>query len=436
VDCSDHEVNIKILLGAAVQAGRLTEAERNDILASMTDEVGELVLDDNRAQTLALAIARRQALPMVNVHSRYLNLLEAEGWLNRSMEFLPTDRQIAERQAGGMGLTTPEFSVLLAYTKSADIAEITHSDLPDDPYLEPELVRYFPQRLRNEFADDMKAHRLRREIIATQVGNQLVNLSGISFDHRISEETGMSIVDTTRAWVAVRDILGLVDLWQRVEALTGTVKADVQMELFLELRSMAERATLWLLRHRPLPVDIGAAVQELRPGMAELAVSLEGHLLGRTRDAVFAKEAGRLAAGVPEQLAQRSVQWPLLHTGLDVLHLATRTGLPVSRVAAAYWQVFDVLDLQWLWEAIGGLPRGTRWQTQARAALRDDLVTGLIELTSDALKVGGASEWFHRFEGIIGTSVAIFTDLRRVDVHDLTTLTVAVRQLRTLALLA
>ncbi len=436
VDCSDHEVNIKILLGAAVQAGRLTEAERNEILASMTDEVGELVLDDNRAQTLALAIARRQALPMVNVHSRYLNLLEAEGWLNRSLEFLPTDRQIAERQASGAGLTTPEFSVLLAYTKSADISEITQSDLPDDPYLEPELARYFPERLRTEFAEEMKSHRLRREIIATQLGNQLVNLSGISFDHRVSEETGMSIVEMARAWVAARDILGLVGLWDRVEALTGTVKADVQMELFLELRSMAERVTLWLLRHRSLPVDIGTAVHELQSGMGELAVSLEGHLQGRMREAVFAKEAGRLAAGVPEDLAQRSVQWPLLHTGLDALDLATRTGHPVGRVASTYWQVFELLDLQWLWEAIGGLPRGTRWQTQARAALRDDLVTGLSELTSDALKVGGAPDWFHQFEGIIGTSVAIFTDLRRVDVHDLTTLTVAVRQLRTLALLA
>ncbi len=147
VDCSDHEVNIKIALGAAVAAGTLTLEQRNEVLADMTDEVGELVLDDNRAQGLALAIARRQALPMVNVHSRYLNTLESEGWLNRALEFLPTDRQIAERQSAGTGLTTPEFSVLLAYTKTANVAEMVRSDLPDDAYLEPDLVRYFPQRL-------------------------------------------------------------------------------------------------------------------------------------------------------------------------------------------------------------------------------------------------------------------------------------------------
>ncbi len=436
VDCSDHEVNIKILLRSAVQQGRLTIEERDEILASMTDDVGELVLDDNRAQTLALAIARRQALPMVNVHARYLNLLEVEGWLNRSLEFLPTDRQIAERQASGTGLTTPEFSVLLAYTKSADITELTQSDVPDDPYLEPELMQYFPTRLRDQFADDIRNHRLRREIIATRLGNQLVNLSGISFDHRVSEETGMSVVDTTRAWVAARDILGLADLWERVEALTGTVKADMQLELFLELRSMAERSTLWLMRHRRLPLDIGAAVAELRPGMAQLSVSIENHALGRMRESVFTREAGRLAAGVPEDLAQRSVQWPLLHTGLDVIDLAARSGNPVATVAAAYWQVFERLDLSWLWEAVGALPRSTRWQTQARAALRDDLVAALADLTGDALSVGGVDDWFHANDRLIDTSVVIFNDLRRVDAQDLTTLTVAVRQLRTLALLA
>ena len=169
-------MNIKILVGEAVAKGRLTTEARNGLLEEMTEEVGELVLDDNRAQTLALAIARRQALPMVNVHSRYLALLEAEGWLNRSLEFLPTDRQIAERQASGTGLTTPEFAVLLAYTKSANVTEMTRSDLPDDPYLEPDLVTYFPQRLQDEFRDEILRHRLRREIVATRVCNQLVNM--------------------------------------------------------------------------------------------------------------------------------------------------------------------------------------------------------------------------------------------------------------------
>lgn len=246
----------------------------------------------------------------------------------------------------------------------------------------------------------------------------------------------MSVVDITRAWVAARDILGLVDLWGRVDALTGSVKSDVQMELFLDLRQMTERATLWLMRHRQLPLDMGAAVDGLRAGIVELSLGMEGALRGRMLDAVHAAEAGRLAAGVPEDLAQRSVLWPFLHTGFDVVDLAASTGRPVAHVATSYWQLFDRLDLSWLWDAVGRLPRSNRWQTQARAALRDDLVAALADLTGDALRVGGVDEWYHRFERLIGTSVVIFNDLRRVDAHDLTTLSVAVRQLRTLALLA
>jgi glutamate dehydrogenase len=436
VDCSDHEVNIKIALGAAVQSGALTIEQRNVVLAEMTDEVGELVLDDNRAQTLALAIARRQALPMINVHSRYLSTLESEGWLNRALEFLPTDRQIAERQAAGIGLTTPEFSVLLAYTKTANVAEMVRSDLPDDPYLEPDLVRYFPQRLQRDFHDQILTHRLRREIVATQVSNQLVNLSGISFDHRLSEETGLGVVEITRAWVAVRDIFGLVDLWERVDALGGTVKLDAQLELFLELRTMAERAVMWLLRHRKAPIDIAAAVAEFQPGLATLAQGLEAQLRGRMREQTFAMEAGRLAANVPEALAQRSVLWPLLHTGFDVVDLAQRTHLPIHSVAGVYWEIFDTLDLGWLWEAIGRLPRSNRWQTQARSALRDDLLAALADLAEDAITAGSVADWMAASERMVSRASGLFTEIRRVDAHDLTTLSVALRQLRNLALLA
>jgi glutamate dehydrogenase len=378
---------------------------------------------------------------MVNVHSRFLSALEADGWLNRSLEFLPTDRQIAERQANGQGLTGPEFAVLLAYTKTSIIRELAASSVPDDPYLMPELQGYFPTPLRERFADEIAHHRLRREIVATCVGNQLVNLSGISFDHRVAEETGMPVADTVRAWIAARDILGLDDWWSEVDALTGIVKLDVQLDLFLELRSMVERATLWLMRHRPLPIDLGAVVGEFRDGMSAVADLLHDHVPGRLRSEAFSLEASRLAAGVPERLAQHSVQWRLLHTGFDVVDLAKRSGHGVERVLAAYWQMFDRLDLAWLWDGIGRLPRSNRWQTQSRAALRDDLVATLVDLASDALSAGSGSgadvdEWYRQHEALIGTSVAIFNDLRRVDSHDLTTLTVAVRQLRMLALLA
>ena len=436
VDCSDHEVNIKVLLGAAMAKSGLGFDQRNVLLAEMTDEVGEMVLDDNRAQTLALTIARRQALPMINVHSRYLNTLESEGWLNRSLEFLPTDRQIAERQTAGTGLTTPEFAVLLAYTKTANVAEIVRSDLPDDPYLVPDLLSYFPQRLQGQYRDEILAHRLRRELITTQLCNQLVNHSGISFDHRLSEETGLGVVEITRAWIATRDIFGIAKLWDEIDALTGQVKLDLQLDLFLELRTMTERGVLWLLRSRKAPLDIASVVTDFRSGIETLAVSLEGQLQGRIREQAFALEAGRLAGGVPEELAQRSVLWPLLHTGFDVVALSARSGQALPAVAGNYWQLFEELDLWWLWEAIGRLPRSNRWQTQARAALRDDLLSALADLTSDILAAGSVGNWRAANDRLIGRALVLFTEIRRVDAHDLTTLSVALRQLRNLALLS
>jgi glutamate dehydrogenase len=436
VDCSDHEVNLKILLGPLVAEGKLSVEERKRLLESMTDEVGTLVLDDNRAQTLALAIARRQALPMVNVHARYLQLLETEGWLDRSLEFLPTDKQIAERQAAGTGLTTPEFAVVMAYTKSSNVTEMLRSDLPEHPQLRADLHRYFPAAVRERFPDAIDRHRLRREIVATQVANQMVNLSGISFDHRMSEETGADVVDVMRAWAAARDVHRFQEQWDEIDALGPNVRVDSQIDLFLDLRRMVERSCLWLMRHRRPPLDLSAAVDNYRDPIAHLSTTLEHRLVGRMRDLLFSREASRLAAGVPEGLAQRSVVWPLLHTAFDVVDLADATGSPLDAVADTYWGVFDHLDVSWLWDAIGALPRAERWPSQARSALRDDLLIALADLTEDALRAGGVEAWAGANERLIARVAAMFREIRRADAFDVTTLSVALRQLRNLPLVS
>jgi glutamate dehydrogenase len=436
VDCSDHEVNIKILLSDVMATGEMSLAERDELLASMTDEVAEQVLDDNRAQTLVLAIARRQALPMVNVHARYLATLEAEGWVNRSLEFLPTDKQIADRQAAGGGLTTPEFAVLLAYTKTTNIGLLVESSLPDDPALEPALFSYFPVPLRQRFAEQIRRHRLRREIIATQVGNQMVNISGISFDHRVTEDTGAGVVDVTRAWVAARDVFDAVDWWECIERLGSDVRLEVQVELFLELRRLLERAALWVLRHRRPPVLIGEVVDRFREAMATLATAQDDVLTGRMRDVTLALEASRIAAGVPEHLAQRSAMWPLLHTAFDVVELAQRRGVDPRSVAHTYWEVFEALEVGWLWDAIGQLPRSDRWQAQARSALRDDLLAALAELAEHAVDAGGVAPWRVTNERMLARTSSMFREIRRADAHDVASLTVALRQVRNLALTA
>ncbi|HVE18441.1 MAG TPA: hypothetical protein VNB52_05120, partial [Ilumatobacteraceae bacterium] len=289
--------------------------------------------------------------------------------------------------------------------------------------------------LQQQYRPEILDHRLRREIIATQVANQMVNLSGISFDNRMTEDTGAGVVDVMRAWVAARDIFNFPTTWEQIEALPTHVKLDTQLELFLEARRMVERGALWLLRHRRPPLEIATVVAEFRPGITELSTTLDSHLRGKVRDQLFANEAARLAAGIPESVAQRSVAWPLMHTSFDIIDLASRQYLTVRETAAAYWEVFDTLELGWLWDAVGMLPRNDRWQTQARSALRDDLMGALADLADDALYVGGATEWAAANERVVSRAMAMFAEIRRTDTYDLTTLSVALRQLRNLVLI-
>jgi glutamate dehydrogenase len=438
VDCSDHEVNIKILLDQLVRDGELTVKQRNELLVEMTDEVARLVLDDNRAQTLALMIARTQALAMVNVHARYLETLEAEGYLDRELEDLPSDKQIAERQSLGSGLRAPEFAVMIAYTKNADFVEILDSDLPDDPALERDLLEYFPVEVRERFPDAIRSHRLRREIIATSIVNNMVNLAGISFDHRMTEDSGASVSDVARAFLASREIFGFTDLWNEIDDLGSSVDLDTQIALFLDARRMAERGTVWLLRHRRPPLDIAEAVETFSAGVSFLAESLDLVVSGRVASDVERVRSERIDVGVPAELAARSARWAWLHPGFDIVEIALREGHTVADAATTYWATFDAFDLGWLWDGVGRLPRSDRWQEQARSAMRDDLMTVLADLTRHVMRSadGSPATWIERNERAVGRALAMHTEIRRAESFDLTTLSVALRQLRNLTMTA
>lgn len=434
VDCSDHEVNIKIAIDQLVRDGDLTGKQRTDLLAEMTDEVAELVLDNNRDQTLALMIARRQALPMVNVHARYLETLEVEGVIDRALEFLPTDKQIGERQAAGSGLRAPEFAVMIAYTKNLDVQDILDSDLPESPVLEADLLSYFPTALRERFPEAIKSHRLRREIVATGLVNNMVNLSGISFDHRMTEDSGASVSDVARAFLASRNIFGFGERWRTIDALGSSVSLDTQIDLFLELRRMAERGTTWLLRHVPPPMDVETAIETFSAGITELLGSLESSIGSHVSSAIGELRERRIAAGVPDDLAAQSARWPWMHTGFDMVHLATEQGRDVTSVAAAYGEVFEAFDVEWLWDGIGALPRSDRWQTQARSSMRDDLMNVIADLTRNVMRSAheSSADWIAAHERAVGRTVSMHQEIRRAESFDLTTLSVALRQLRNL----
>ncbi len=273
VDTSDHEVNIKILLDKVVADGDLTEKQRNDVIASMTDEVGALVLKSNYRQNIGLANATAQAPALMHVHQDWVRRLEREGLLNRELEFLPSVAEFKRRKAEGRGLTSPELSVLIAYTKIVLEAELLKTSLPDDEYLAAKLVSYFPKAIQDRFAEPMQSHQLRREIITTQVVNEFINSSGITAYHRLSLETGGTVEDVVRANLAASRIFAQPELLARNAELDNVVDAATQTGMRLETRTLVERATRWLVSNRRPPVDIAELIDFFAPGIAKLTAA-------------------------------------------------------------------------------------------------------------------------------------------------------------------
>jgi glutamate dehydrogenase len=440
VDCSDHEVNIKILLDAIVEAGDMTEKQRNELLASMTDEVGDLVLRDNYQQTQAINQALALAHPMVDVHARYLHSLEHEGRLDRGLEFLPGDEELGERRSDNRGLTAPEIAILLSYSKITCYQDLLDSDAPEDPFLSRELEGYFPTPLRDRFREQIHEHRLHRQITATHVTNSLVNRCGPSFVYRLGEETGAEAPDIARAYLAAREIFSLRSLWDAVEGLDNVVEAGIQTQMMLDARKLAERATRWLLRYRRTPLDVGATISHFSDGADELAESIPAILVDGDRKAVE-NAAGRLVeAGVPRELAERAAALGPMFPALDITDVANANGEPLDAVAAAYFALGDRLKLHWLRRHIEALPRDNRWRTLARSALRDDIFNQQAALTAEVLRNTPQDEqpgerietWVYANEGPVHRAMQVLADINSSGTFDLSTLSVALREIRNL----
>jgi len=440
VDCSDHEVNIKILLDVIVEAGDMTEKQRNELLASMTDEVGDLVLRDNYQQTQAINQAAALAHPMVDVHARYIHALEHSGRLDRSLEFLPGDEELGERRSENRGLTAPELAILLSYSKITTYQDLLKSDAPEDPYLSRELERYFPSALRDRFSEQIHEHRLHRQITATHITNSLVNRNGPSFVFRLGEETGAAAPDIARAYMAAREVFSMRTLWDGVEALDNTVEARVQTKIMLDARKLVERASRWLLRYRRAPLNVGATISHFSEGAAELSELIPGILLDGDREAV-ANAAHRLTeANVPEDLAERAANLGPMFSALDITDVANSTGEPLEMTAAIYFTLGDRLRLHWLRRHIEALPRDNRWRTLARSALRDDIFNQHASLAEEVLRdtpedkpaherIG---EWVEANEGPADRTMQVLADINSSGTFDLSTLSVALREIRNL----
>jgi glutamate dehydrogenase len=437
VDCSDHEVNIKILLDRIVTAGDLTRKQRNGLLADMTDEVGRLVLRDNYEQNVLLGNARKQSFAMVSVHERFVRALEARGLLDRELEFLPPDAEFAERAEEGRGLTSPEFAVLVAYSKIALTEDLVASTLPDDPWFARTLRSYFPSPLVERYGDRLESHPLTREIITTCLVNEMVNRGGITFAFRCQEETGADAEQVARAYTACREIFGLRDFVAAVEALDNRVDTDVQTDLYLAFRRLLDRSVRWFLQVRPGRLDIGAEIERFAPVVARLEPLLPDLLVGQEHKTLQDDAQELVRRGVPEPLALRGANLLVVFQVLDITEIAHATQVDALEVARVYLTLSERYAVDAMLSRISGLARGDRWQALARAALRYDLYAALEALTVAVLTStppGDPNEriaaWEQSNAAAVTRAAGVLKEIEGLEKADLASLSVALRTLR------
>ena len=440
VDCSDHEVNIKILLNEVVAAGDMTEKQRNALLADMTDEVAVLVLRNNYLQTQAISLAAAQAHSLLEVHVRLIRALERSGDLDPEIECLPDAEALEERASRGRGLHAPELSVLMAYVKITSFKALLGSGLGSDRFIERELERYFPGPLRERFPERIRRHRLAREIIATVVANEVVNRAGITFLYRLAEETGAEAADIARAYLVAREVFDMEWVWTQIESLDNEAGAPAQIAMLLESRKLVERATRWLLRHCPRPIDVGGAVERFAPGVAALSDNLINLVAPASRDAMRRRADELAAQGVPRALAERVAEFTEVFSSFDIIAVARSTAIPVGTVAAVYFALGAELELHWLRDQVFDLPRENRWQALARTALRDELYSLESALTRKVLEASASSlepeerigAWIREVAIAVSRWRQVLADLKAAGSIDFAMLSVAMGEIRAL----
>jgi glutamate dehydrogenase len=447
VDTSDHEVNIKIATGEAITRGLLARADRDPLLFSMTDEVASLVLRHNYQQSQAISIAADLAGEEHDRLERFMRALERQGRLDRAVEFLPDTAAMRTRAQNRQYLTRPELSVLLAYAKIDLNDEILESDLPDDPLLEGELLRYFPTPLQEKYEPAIRAHRLRREIAALQVVNSLVNRCGPTFVRNIALRTGAPAAAIARAFAVVRDAWKLRDLWGDIEALDPALKAQAQIRMLVASQRFLTRAVQWTLRRLPQPLDTMAATEQLGAAVAALG-DLPPAVIGDAESAALAERAAAFEAmGAPAGIARRAAALETLAGAGDLMLAARTNGCSIETATRVYFRLGERLSLATLATAAQKLPREGQWPAQAALAVQDELATLHADLLNSALRAGplnadaggGAdpdtvlARWSEpRKLALDRVDRLLKEDLAAADALDLAMLSVATAELRTL----
>ncbi len=437
VDCSDKEVNIKILLNHLVDSNQLTLKKRNALLASMTEEVSYLVLRDNILQTRAISLLVAQAGRTTDLNNRYLNMLEQEGKLDRALEFIPTEKVLSERKLLGKGLTSPEISILLCYSKIDLKTSILESDIPEDSYLLPYLVQTLPKPLQVKFKDSIKIHPLRREIIATRLSNIIVNEMGFSFVYRLQDETGAPVSAIVRAYMIARNIFNMGSVWQKIEELDVLIKATHQIEVQVSCIRLLRRTTRWFLRCKRMHLDMTDTIDRYAEGVSILKKALPELLNEGLQKTYVAQEAHYRALGLPDAMAKELTSNRTLFFAMDIIEISEEQNIAVARVGKLYFDVGTFLDLTWVRVHLVEHPTETHWEALSREALRDDLDWQQRKLTAAILKLeekvskksGGLETWATAHETLIARWHQVVAELRSSSVLNYTMFFVAIREL-------
>lgn len=387
VDCSDHEVNIKILLNKIVADGGLKLEQRDKLLEKMTDEVSQLVLRDNYEQTQMLSLEASVGQQTMDLFRRYMNELEKTGRLKRKLEFLPDDKTLLERKAVNKGLTRPEIAILLAYCKMYLKQDILASDVPENAYFTKYLLLAFPKPLCQKYLPQMEQHSLRREIIATQLGKSVSDRMGINFVERLQRETGASVAFIMRAYVVAESIYDMDNLWRQIEALDSKVATATQQKMMLQLYYLVRRATRWLLRNCQANLNIQETIDAFSKPIHELIKQLPKLLTETDKELINQQKQSLLELGVPADLARNIANSNTLFTSLDIVEAAIQHDFPVASVAKVYYLLGNYLELDWLREQMNAFPMDNIWDELARSCFRDDLDRAQRKLSVSVLNL-------------------------------------------------
>lgn len=442
VDCSDHEVNIKILLNQILSNGDMTEKQRNELLAQMTDDVADLVLEDNYQQTQAISLASWRAASTFEEYIRFLTELERADLISRKLEFLPNDKEIARRRAANIGLfTRPELCILLAYSKITFKESLMQSDLLEDPATLHYLAHAFPHRLSQKYMAQMEAHRLRREIAATQLANTVVNRMGATYVKRIYDETGALPDDVARSYIVSSTIFDMNYFWKNIQALDNKVTTSVQSQMMVLVIRLIRRASRWFLRNRRAGINIQETIEVFTPHVASLFDNVADLLAGEELEKFFENTKLLEDAAVPHQLALRVASCRSMISALDIIEASVSSKIPLEDVSKLYFSLGARLELDWFRARIAAHDVNNNWDALARAACRDDIDRQQRSLTESVMQYcritpdaeSALDTWESDMQLLVARWRQMIVDLRASTSEDFTMYAVALRELLDLA---